>query len=125
MNSAISACATQPQAPAPAPQAAEKPIGTGASPAEAAPERKPGLPPVDLTPVPFEVARANFVRDTAQRYGIPAAQIEARGRVLGGGRRVEILGACEAGQGRRQCGQRTGLQQAAPAVIEMHRCSGP
>ncbi|WP_267118361.1 lytic murein transglycosylase B, partial [Xanthomonas sacchari] len=30
-----------------------------------------------LTPVPFEVARANFVRDTAARYGIDPAQIEA------------------------------------------------
>ncbi|MBN8799423.1 MAG: lytic murein transglycosylase, partial [Stenotrophomonas nitritireducens] len=71
------ACATQPQAPAPAPQAAEKPIGTGAAPAEAAPERKPGLPPVDLTPVPFETARANFVRDTAARYRLDPAYIES------------------------------------------------
>lgn len=71
------ACATQPQAPAPAPQAAEKPIGTGAAPAEAAPERKPGLPPVDLTPVPFDTARANFVRDTAARYRLDPAYIES------------------------------------------------
>ena len=45
-------------------------------PAEAAPE-KAAAPPVDLTPVPFETARANFIRDTSQRYGIPAAEIEA------------------------------------------------
>ena len=45
-------------------------------PAEAAPE-KVAQPPVDLAPVPFEAARANFVRDTSARYGIPAAQIEA------------------------------------------------
>ena len=47
-----------------------------AAPAEAAPE-KAAQPPVDLTPVPFETARANFVRDTSGRYGIPAAEIEA------------------------------------------------
>ena len=47
-----------------------------AAPAEAAPE-KAAQPPVDLTPVPFETARANFVRDTSARYGIPAAEIEA------------------------------------------------
>jgi membrane-bound lytic murein transglycosylase B len=46
------------------------------TPAEAAPE-KPVAPPVDLTPVPFETARANFVRDTSARFGIPAAEIEA------------------------------------------------
>ena len=47
-----------------------------AAPAEAAPE-KAAQPPVDLTPVPFEIARANFVRDTSARFGIPAAEIEA------------------------------------------------
>ena len=71
------ACATQPQAPAPAPHPAGKPIGTGGTPAEAAPERKPDLPPVDLTPVPFETARANFVRDTAARYRLDPAYIES------------------------------------------------
>ncbi|WP_028920125.1 lytic murein transglycosylase B [Pseudoxanthomonas suwonensis] len=45
-------------------------------PAEAAPE-KTAAPAVDLTPVPFETARANFVRDTSARFGIPAAEIEA------------------------------------------------
>ena len=45
-------------------------------PAEAAPE-KAAAPAVDLTPVPFETARANFVRDTSARFGIPAAEIEA------------------------------------------------
>ena len=71
------ACATQPQAPAPAPHPTGKPIGTGGTPAEAAPERKPDLPPVDLTPVPFETARANFVRDTAARYRLDPAYIES------------------------------------------------
>lgn len=48
----------------------------GAVPAEAAPEVAPA-PAVDLAPVPFERARAEFVRDTSRRYGIPAAEIEA------------------------------------------------
>lgn len=33
--------------------------------------------PVDITPVPFEVARAEFVRDTAARFGIAPATIDA------------------------------------------------
>ncbi len=75
------ACATRPPAPSPAPVPAEKPVqpaapGT-AGPAEATPESKPDLAPVDLTPVPFETARANFVRDTAAKYGIDPAYIEA------------------------------------------------
>ena len=60
------ACATGPQEPT-----------TASTPSEAAPERKPDLPPVDLTPVPFEVARANFVRDTAARYKLDPAYIES------------------------------------------------
>jgi membrane-bound lytic murein transglycosylase B len=69
------ACATQPQRPARAPQASTAPP---APPAEAAPEAAPaGAPPVDLAPVPPEVARAGFVRDTAARYGIAPATIEA------------------------------------------------
>ncbi|MFL9584225.1 lytic murein transglycosylase B [Stenotrophomonas sp. AB1(2024)] len=75
------ACATQPHSPSPPPQASGAPNKPGVAhkgPAEAAPEGAAATaPPVDLTPVPFEVARANFVRDTAARYGIPAAQIEA------------------------------------------------
>ncbi len=67
------ACATRPQEPAPS-SAATPPA---AAPSEAAPERKPDLPPVDLTPVPFEVARANFVRDTAARYKLDPAYIES------------------------------------------------
>lgn len=55
---------------------ASTPVAKAATPAEAAPE-KPKAPPVDLTPVPFETARANFVRETSARYGIPAAEIEA------------------------------------------------
>lgn len=75
------ACATQPQTPSPSPQASGVPVSPppgSKGPAEAAPEAAgANAAPVDLTPVPFEVARANFVRDTAARYGIPAAQIEA------------------------------------------------
>jgi membrane-bound lytic murein transglycosylase B len=75
------ACATQPHSPSPPPQASGAPNKPGSvhkGPAEAAPESAAATaPPVDLTPVPFEVARANFVRDTAARYGIPAAQIDA------------------------------------------------
>lgn len=71
------ACATQPKAPSSPPQAsAPPPAPRPASPVEAAPEAVQA-PPVDLTPVPFEVARANFVRDTAARYGLDPAQIEA------------------------------------------------
>ncbi|MCS4278330.1 lytic murein transglycosylase B [Stenotrophomonas rhizophila] len=75
------ACATQPQTPSPSPQASGVPVSPppgSKGPAEAAPEAAgANAAPVDLTPVPFEVARANFVRDTAARYGIPAGQIEA------------------------------------------------
>lgn len=71
------ACATPPQAPSPPATAGAAPVDPQAAPAEAVPEAKADLPPVDLTPVPFETARANFVRDTAARYGIPAATIEA------------------------------------------------
>jgi len=75
------ACATQPQTPSPSPQASGVPVSPppgSKGPAEAAPEAAgANAAPVDLTPVPFDVARANFVRDTAARYGIPAAQIEA------------------------------------------------
>ncbi|WP_257998298.1 lytic murein transglycosylase B, partial [Xanthomonas arboricola] len=53
-----------------------KPPSAPVAPVSAAAEA-PALPPVDLTPVPFEIARANFVRDTAAKYGIDAAQIEA------------------------------------------------
>ncbi|AJC47134.1 lytic murein transglycosylase B [Xanthomonas sacchari] len=71
------ACATQPKAPPSPPQAsAPPPAPRPAPPAEAAPEVVQA-PPVDLTPVPFEVARANFVRDTAARYGMDPVQIEA------------------------------------------------
>ncbi|MCW4455561.1 lytic murein transglycosylase B [Flavobacterium sp. MXW15] len=73
------ACATQPPSPPAAPPAVDTPrapAAGGDTPAEAVPEAAaPTAPPVDLTPVPFEVARANFIRDTAARYGIDAAYI--------------------------------------------------
>ncbi|HEY0335273.1 MAG TPA: lytic murein transglycosylase B [Stenotrophomonas sp.] len=75
----LAACATQAQPPAPA---GKPPATLGqtlppkpGTPVEAAPEAT-ALPPVDLTPVPFETARANFVRDTATRFGIDPRQIE-------------------------------------------------
>ncbi|WP_449467758.1 lytic murein transglycosylase B [Stenotrophomonas humi] len=71
------ACATQPHAPVTSSSTADAPVKPAPGPAEAVPEKKPDLPPVDLTPVPFETARANFVRDTAARYGIDPAYIEA------------------------------------------------
>lgn len=67
------ACATQPRPPAPLPQTA----GAPAKLPETAIEVVPALPAVDLTPVPFEIARANFVRDTAVRYSMDAGMIEA------------------------------------------------
>jgi len=48
-----------------------------AQPSEAAPETRSHLPPVNLETVPLAVAKANFVRDTAARYGLDAAFIEA------------------------------------------------
>ncbi|WP_312371543.1 lytic murein transglycosylase, partial [Stenotrophomonas sp.] len=75
------ACATQPKAPVSPVAPAETPVKPGTAPAtgpaEAVPEAKVDLPPVDLTPVPFETARANFVRDTAARYRLDPAYIEA------------------------------------------------
>jgi len=59
----------------PVPATDRKP-DTPSAPAEAAPEQV-AAPAVDLTPVPFGTARAEFARDTAKRYGIPAAEIEA------------------------------------------------
>ncbi|MCT8287192.1 lytic murein transglycosylase B [Xanthomonas translucens pv. translucens] len=72
------ACATQPRTPPSPPQANALPqaVPRTAPPAEAAPEAV-AAPPLDLTPVPFEIARANFVRDTAAKYGLDPAQIEA------------------------------------------------
>jgi membrane-bound lytic murein transglycosylase B len=46
-------------------------------PAEASVEALPAGAAVDLTPESFEVARANFVRDTAARFNIAPATIEA------------------------------------------------
>ncbi len=79
------ACATQPTTPPPSQTAASAPPAavprapgaTTPPPAETAVERAPVSAPVDLTPVPFEVARARFVSDTAARYGIDPAVIES------------------------------------------------
>ena len=68
------ACATRPQEPVPS---TASPSAVASVPSEAVPESRPALPPVDLTPVPFEVARAGFIRDTATRYGLEPAWIES------------------------------------------------
>jgi len=70
----LGACATQAQPPRPA-MTPPKPGASATGPSEAAPE-KVALPPVDLTPVPFETARANFIRDTAAQYGLDPQQID-------------------------------------------------
>jgi membrane-bound lytic murein transglycosylase B len=73
------ACATPLKSPLPTPQTAGEPAvpKPGTTPAEASIEALPSGAPVDLTPVPFEVARANFIRDTAARFNIAPATIEA------------------------------------------------
>lgn len=77
------ACATPPHSSSPSPQAAGGPAaapvtGTPAeTPAETSVEALPTPAAVDLTPVPFEIARDNFVRDTAASYGIDPQYIES------------------------------------------------
>ncbi|WP_448141373.1 lytic murein transglycosylase B [Stenotrophomonas sepilia] len=75
------ACATQPKSPPSSPQASStprQPATKAHGPAEAAPEAAAATaPPVDLTPVPFEVARARFVADTAKRYRLKPEQISS------------------------------------------------
>ena len=73
------ACATPLKSPTPTPQTAGEPATPkpAKGPAEGSVEALPAIAPVDLTPVPFEIARANFVRDTAARYAIAPATIEA------------------------------------------------
>jgi len=74
------ACATQPSSPPSPSQATVAPhkpaSGHTKGPAEAAPEAAAATaPPVDLTPVPFDVARANFIRDTAAAHKLDPAYI--------------------------------------------------
>ncbi|KRG70381.1 lytic murein transglycosylase, partial [Pseudoxanthomonas dokdonensis] len=72
------ACATPPPSPSPQATTIEQPAAPATarqSPAETSVEKVET--PVDLTPVPYEVARAAFIRDTAARYGIEPAHIEA------------------------------------------------
>lgn len=73
------ACATPVKSPTPAQQTAAEPATPkpAKGPAEASVEALPADAPIELAPVPFEVARANFVRDTAARYAIAPATIEA------------------------------------------------
>lgn len=73
------ACATQPSSPPPPSQTTVAPPSPGngpTGPAEAAPEAAAATaPPVDLTPVPFATARANFIRDTAAAQKLDPAYI--------------------------------------------------
>ncbi|MGH8062893.1 MAG: lytic murein transglycosylase B [Pseudoxanthomonas sp.] len=73
------ACATPVKSPTPAPQTAGEPAKPlpPKQPAETSVEAMPAGAPVDLVPVPFATARADFVRDTAAKYGIAPATIEA------------------------------------------------
>jgi membrane-bound lytic murein transglycosylase B len=76
------ACATQPKSPTPPPQARTAPLpkppsGPAPTPAETSVEAVKPDASIDLTPVPFEVARANFIRDTAARFALDPASIEA------------------------------------------------
>lgn len=75
------ACATQPASPPPAAQpsvAPHTPVPGKPGPAEAAPEATAATAaPVDLTPVPYEVARARFIRDTAAAHELDPAHIES------------------------------------------------
>lgn len=76
------ACATPLKSPTPAPQTAGEPAkpalpATTASPAETSVEAMPAGAPVNLVPVPFEIARADFVRETAAKYAIAPTTIEA------------------------------------------------
>lgn len=74
----LGACATQAKPLATLAAPVVKASDTSVVPAEAAPEAvAPTLPAVDLTPVAFATARANFVSDTAAKYGIEPARIEA------------------------------------------------
>lgn len=68
---ALAACATQPSKPPSAKTPASPPPL-----AETSVESKPADANVDLTPVEFAVARANFVRDTAKRFGVDAGYID-------------------------------------------------
>src|SRR5688500_20367271 len=63
------ACATPVKSPTPAQQTAAEPMTpqSAKGPAEASVEALPANAPVDPIPGPFEVARADFVRDTAAR----------------------------------------------------------
>jgi membrane-bound lytic murein transglycosylase B len=68
MTLGLAACASQPQKPSP-------PQSPAVAPAETSVEAVRG--PVDLNRKPLAEARAEFVRDTAARFGIDAAYIDS------------------------------------------------
>ncbi len=75
---ALAACATQnPPAPPQAAASQEAPQALPVPLPETSVETIVGARPVDIAPVPFEVARAQFVRDTAARFGIAPTLIES------------------------------------------------
>lgn len=65
--------ASQPLPPAP-PQASTEAL---APPPETSIEKLRAPAPVDITPVPFEIARARFIGDTAARFDLDRAMVEA------------------------------------------------
>ncbi|WFC42420.1 lytic murein transglycosylase B [Pseudoxanthomonas sp. SE1] len=71
----LASCAT-PQPPPPA-ASATPPAPAPATPAETSVERVAEVPPEALKPVDFPTARAQFVQDTAAKYGIAPVEIEA------------------------------------------------
>jgi membrane-bound lytic murein transglycosylase B len=76
------ACATRPKAPTPPEPSTQQPArppapAPAAKPAETAVEQRADAAVLDLAPVPFEVARAEFIRDTAARFALDPAWIEA------------------------------------------------
>ncbi len=76
------ACASQPKPSTPPKQTGQQPARPplpvpAAKPAETAVEQRTDTAVLDLTPVPFEIARANFIADTAARFNLEPAWIEA------------------------------------------------
>ena len=76
---ALAACAATPPKPARAGAVAPAAPAALAAPSPAPPAPAPAPLPAPALPAPADLAaaRAAFVRETAQRFGIPAAQIEA------------------------------------------------
>ncbi|MFT3754979.1 MAG: lytic murein transglycosylase B [Pseudoxanthomonas sp.] len=74
----LAACASQPQE-VPPPQSGAAPATPAASnpPPETSVEAIRNPETIDTTPVPFATARANFIANTATRYGLEPAYVES------------------------------------------------